>query len=167
MNYMTQFKVKAHDFTIVSTEKGVRYFNNDAIDEVYGRMQLTEDEVTLGETARRHNERYIEDITRYFNGEKKAFDWSFDLSGTEFQQDIWRALQTIDFGKTTTYGHVATQIGRPKAVRAAGGAIGKNPVLIVIPCHRVIGKNGQLTGFSSGIPLKKELLEIEGIAYKE
>lgn len=166
MNYITQFKVKDHDFTIVSTEKGVRYFNNDTIDEVYSRLNLTADEVATGEVASAHNNKYIEDITHYFNGEKTTFDWSFDWSGTEFQQEIWNALLTIDFGQTTTYGDVAAHIGRPKAVRAAGGAIGKNPVLIAVPCHRVIGKNGQLTGFSSGIPLKKELLDIEGIAYK-
>jgi methylated-DNA-[protein]-cysteine S-methyltransferase len=92
-----------------------------------------------------------------------AFKVALDPQGTSFQRAVWQALLTIPFGSTTTYGAIAAQAGSPAAVRAAGAAIGRNPVGIVIPCHRVIGRDGSLTGYAGGLDRKRHLLEIEGV----
>jgi len=97
----------------------------------------------------------------YFAGNLKEFSIKLDLRGTEFQQKVWKALLTIPFGKTRSYGQIAQQIGIPKAVRAVGSANGKNPISIVVPCHRVIGSTGKLTGFAGGLAAKKYLLALE------
>lgn len=95
------------------------------------------------------------------NGKRQKFDIPFSLQGTDFQLKVWNALQKIPFGETTTYKDIAIAIGSEKSCRAAGGAIHNNPIPIIIPCHRVIGSNGSLTGFRGGIPLKQNLLKIE------
>lgn len=101
-------------------------------------------------------------LEEYFAGIRKDFDIPLDLSsGTDFQQTVWNALREISFGKTTSYGALANHINNPKAVRAVGTANGKNPILIMVPCHRVIGADGSLTGFSAGMDMKKQLLELE------
>jgi len=100
-------------------------------------------------------------FTEYFKGERKEFTFDISPEGTEFQKEVWRELLKIPYGQTTSYGEIARNIGNEKASRAVGMAVGKNPIIIAIPCHRVIGKNGKLTGFSAGIDLKKELLRIE------
>ncbi|MGE7772924.1 methylated-DNA--[protein]-cysteine S-methyltransferase [Viridibacillus arvi] len=107
---------------------------------------------------------YKKELIDYLKGEKKEFVMSLDTGGTEFQQSVWKALQGIPYGETTTYSAIANQINNPKAVRAVGTAIGANPILIIVPCHRVIGKDGQLTGFRSGIPMKKALLALEKLS---
>ncbi len=102
------------------------------------------------------------EIEEYLNGRRKSFDISFDFEiGTVFQKSVWRTLCTIPYGQTISYSDIACMIDAPKAVRAVGAAIGKNPIFIVVPCHRVIGKNGSLTGFAYGVDLKKKLLDIE------
>lgn len=100
-------------------------------------------------------------IDEYFSGSRKVFDLPLDLRGTPFQKEVWRALLGIPFGARTSYGAIAAEIGRPTAVRAVGGAIGRNPLLLVVPCHRVVGKNGALTGFSAGMAHKQWLLSHE------
>ncbi len=100
-------------------------------------------------------------LADYFAGRRKAFDLPLDMKGTPFQQDVWAALRTIPFGQTRSYGEIARQIGRPKAVRAVGAANGRNPVSIVTPCHRVIGSGGALTGFAGGLAVKERLLALE------
>lgn len=101
-------------------------------------------------------------LQEYFNGERTVFDIPVDINdGTAFQQSVWKGLMDIPFGKTTTYGALANALDNPKAVRAVGTANGKNPILIVIPCHRVIGSDGSLTGFSAGLDMKKDLLSLE------
>ncbi len=100
-------------------------------------------------------------LAEYFAGERKDFDLPLQLSGTEFQVQVLEELQRIPYGETTSYGDVATRIGRPKAVRAVGAANGRNPLPIVIPCHRVIGSSGDLTGFGGGLDLKAALLRLE------
>lgn len=102
-------------------------------------------------------------LNDYFAGRLTHFDLPLDLSsGTEFQQQVWRALLTIPFGSTCSYGALSATIGKPGAVRAVGGAIGRNPLGIVIPCHRVIGANGALTGYTGGLQHKVTLLQLEG-----
>jgi methylated-DNA-[protein]-cysteine S-methyltransferase len=103
----------------------------------------------------------IRQLHAYFCGELKDFDLSLSLEGTEFQLRVWRSLRTIPYGETISYGQLAQRISKPKAVRAVGLANGCNPIPIIIPCHRVIGSDGSLTGFGGGLPNKKKLLALE------
>ncbi len=100
-------------------------------------------------------------LTEYFSGERKDFDLSLSLHGTEFQLRVLEELKTIPYGETTSYGDIAKRIGRPKAVRAVGAANGRNPIPIIVPCHRVIGSSGHLTGFGGGLDTKTALLRLE------
>lgn len=102
-----------------------------------------------------------EQLTEYFAGERHGFELPLELSGTPFQRDVLAALQRIPYGETKSYSDIATAIGRPKAVRAVGAANARNPLPIVIPCHRVIGKGGSLTGFGGGLDVKERLLDLE------
>ncbi|MDQ0395712.1 methylated-DNA--[protein]-cysteine S-methyltransferase [Labrys monachus] len=97
----------------------------------------------------------------YFAGALRIFTVPLDFRGTAFQQSVWKALLTIPFGETRSYGDIARQIGRPAAVRAVGAANGRNPISIITPCHRVIGANGALTGFAGGLAAKRRLLDME------
>jgi len=101
-------------------------------------------------------------LAEYFDGTRRSFDLPLEPGGTEFQRSVWRLLLGIPFGKTTTYGKLAGKLGNPKANRAVGAANGRNPLPIVVPCHRVIGSDGKLTGFAGGLPVKQWLLEHEG-----
>ena len=100
-------------------------------------------------------------LEEYFAGDRKDFDLPLHLSGTEFQVQVLEELQRIPYGETTSYGDIAQRIGRPKAMRAVGAANGRNPIPIVIPCHRVIGSSGDLTGFGGGLDTKEALLRLE------
>lgn len=100
-------------------------------------------------------------LNEYFAGRRKEFDLPLKLNGTEFQVSVLEALQDIPYGQTTSYGEIAKRIGRPKAVRAVGAANGRNPIPIVVPCHRVIGSTGDLTGFGGGLDTKEALLRLE------
>jgi methylated-DNA-[protein]-cysteine S-methyltransferase len=100
-------------------------------------------------------------LEEYFAGDRKDFDLPLRIKGTEFQVSVLRALQEIPYGKTVSYGEIAKRIGRPKAVRAVGAANGRNPIPIVVPCHRVIGSSGDLTGFGGGLDTKEALLRLE------
>jgi methylated-DNA-[protein]-cysteine S-methyltransferase len=102
-----------------------------------------------------------EQLDEYFAGERRAFDLPLDLHGTSFQLDVWRALAEIPYGETRTYAAQAASIGRPAAVRAVGAANGRNPISIVLPCHRVVGSDGSLTGFAGGLEAKASLLSLE------
>ncbi len=99
----------------------------------------------------------------YFQGRLKRFDLRLAPRGTAFQQEVWQALQAIPYGKTTSYSELAERIGNPKAVRAVGTANGANPISIIIPCHRVIGRDGSLTGYAGGLSRKALLLKLEGV----
>lgn len=101
------------------------------------------------------------ELEEYLTGKRKTFTFPLALRGTAFQLAVWNVLREIPFGKTVSYIQIAKSIGKPKAVRAVGQAIGRNPCLIAVPCHRVVGKNGALTGFSAGLPWKRYLLELE------
>ncbi|MDH6305727.1 methylated-DNA-[protein]-cysteine S-methyltransferase [Parabacteroides sp. PF5-5] len=102
-----------------------------------------------------------EQLTEYLDGKRKEFDLSLRPEGTDFERSCWDALLSIPYGETRTYGQQATMLGNPNASRAVGRANGRNPISIFIPCHRVIGSNGSLTGFAGGLDMKKELLSIE------
>jgi len=102
------------------------------------------------------------ELHAYFAGNLRVFSVPLDMQGTEFQLSVWNHLLKIPYGETRSYAQVAEAVGRPKAVRAVGAANGSNPVAIIVPCHRVIGSSGKLTGYGGGLPLKKRLLELEG-----
>ena len=100
-------------------------------------------------------------LDEYFRGARTRFDLPLDPRGTPFQMSVWRALRDIPFGETTTYGSVARQLGAPAATRAVGAAVGRNPISIVVPCHRVLGSDGSLTGYAGGLDRKRALLALE------
>ena len=106
-------------------------------------------------------------LDEYFAGKRTAFDLPLALRGTPFQMEVWRALLRIPFGATASYGAIAAAIGRPGASRAVGGANHRNPIPIIVPCHRVIGSDGSLTGYGGGEPTKRRLLALEGISTPE
>jgi len=142
--------------TLVATDDGLAaiLWENDRPSRVRLNIEAEDDRhPVLVETARQLGE--------YFAGERNTFALPLDLAGTAFQRKVWDALLTIPFGETRSYGQIAEQIGRPSAVRAVGAANGRNPVSIVVPCHRVIGSNGWLTGFAGGLDVKSRLLRLE------
>jgi methylated-DNA-[protein]-cysteine S-methyltransferase len=143
--------------TLVASAKGLRrvYFEEltDADVEDLEALVYDASYPTLESTARQ--------IEEYFSGKRRSFDIPLDLVGTDFQIETWHALAKIEYGKTASYGQQAILVGRPRAVRAVGGANRCNPVPIVLPCHRIIGANGKLTGFAGGLETKRWLLEHE------
>jgi len=129
---------------------------------------------TLARLARRHratsacgNLPVIDEAARqldqYFAGRRHTFDLPLLMSGTEFQQTVWHRLTTIPYGVTTTYAAIAAGIGRPESVRAVAGAIGANPLSVLVPCHRVVGSDGTLTGYAGGLDAKRYLLSLENV----
>lgn len=140
--------------TLVADEQGLRHIE----------FESARHPILIDETWRR-DASFFEDIKRqlraYFNGHIRCFDLPLAPSGTPFQQRVWRALQTIPYGTTVSYRWVAEKIGNPNAVRAVGGANARNPIPIIVPCHRVIGSNGTLTGFGGGLMVKQCLLDLE------
>ncbi|CCQ10140.1 Methylated-DNA--protein-cysteine methyltransferase [Pseudoalteromonas luteoviolacea B = ATCC 29581] len=108
----------------------------------------------------------IEQLTAYFKGDLTVFDVKLDVKGTPFQKAVWEVLKQVPFGESRTYGWIANQLDNPKAVRAVGAANGKNPISFIVPCHRIIGQNGTLTGYAGGIEAKAWLLSHERIAFK-
>ena len=143
--------------TVVGSDLGIRYvmFNNDAHPKPLERLHISDTEIHDSVNDA------ITQLQEYCDGSRRDFDLPLDLQGTEFQVAAWRALADIPYGRTASYGQQAASIGRPKAVRAIGGANGRNPVAIVLPCHRIVGADGSLTGFGGGIEVKKWLLDHE------
>lgn len=147
--------------TLVASDTGliaVLWENDDARRVGFSDLVQDDNQEILVETERQLNE--------YFAGKRDAFSIPLDMRGTAFQKDVWRALLTIPFGKTQSYGEIARQVGRPLASRAVGAANGRNPIPIVVPCHRVIGSTGKLTGFGGGLGTKAHLLSLETANYK-
>ncbi|MFF5996179.1 methylated-DNA--[protein]-cysteine S-methyltransferase [Lysinibacillus sp. KU-BSD001] len=164
MIYWTVFQHADWQFIVAATEKGLCFTGSENRDE----QELLEwaKKRRKGEQLARNDEKlepYLQQFKEYLTGERKDFDFSLDVKGTAFQQQVWQALQAIPFGAVQCYSDIATAIDNPKAVRAVGTAIGANPVMIAIPCHRVIGKNRTLTGFRAGLDMKKKLLMVEGV----
>lgn len=122
--------------------------------------------VRLGELEERETHSVLikaeRQIAEYFAGQRRSFSVPIDIQGTSFQKQVWKALLAIPFGETRTYGDLAKQLGSPQAARAVGAATGKNPISIIVPCHRVVGSSGKPTGFAGGLDAKTGLLELEG-----
>lgn len=150
---------------LVVSEKGICYigFENKGLDKIIVRLKKFQPNFRIIENEEKIA-KYRNQLKEYLQGKRGEFDISFDIGGTDFQESVWEALRKIPYGKTCTYGEIAAKIGRPKAVRAVGSAIGANPVSIIIPCHRVISKSGGLAGFGGGLQVKQQLLKIEGVA---
>ncbi len=130
--------------------------NGEAITEIC----LTDSTLSQEEPSKLQKKACCE-LKEYFEGGLKNFTLPLAPEGTDFQKKVWRALCTIPYGETRSYGDIAKLIGNPRASRAVGGANNKNPIMIVIPCHRVIGSDGSLVGYAGGIDIKKRLLEME------
>ena len=143
--------------TVVGSDLGIRFvmFDNDAHPKPLEKLRISDTEIHDSVNSA------ITQLKEYFDGSRRDFELSLDLQGTEFQVAAWNALAEIPYGRTASYGQQAASIGRPKAVRAIGGANGRNPVAIVLPCHRIVGADGSLTGFGGGIAVKKWLLDHE------
>lgn len=116
------------------------------------------------QAAAQHLMKAATQLDEYFDGRRTEFDVALDMTGTEFQRGVWTALTEIPFGKSVSYAQHAQGLGNPKALRAVGSAIGKNPVSIIVPCHRVIGTSGAVTGYAGGVERKRFLLALENIA---
>lgn len=108
----------------------------------------------------------IQQLEEYFERKRETFDMPIGLAGTDFQRKVWMEVANIPFGQTTTYLKMSQKLGNPAAIRAVGAAIGANPILVVLPCHRVLGSDGNLTGYAGGLNRKKTLLEMEGHAFQ-
>ena len=155
MMWFDVFETPIGPLTVAVEDAGVRHilFPKNKYD-VPGRADWKRDAGALREAR--------EQLLAYFHGERTRFDLPLRPVGTPFQVQVWNALAQIPFGATWTYAQLAARIGLPKAMRAVGAANGRNPLPIVLPCHRVIGSDGSLTGFGGGLPLKRFLLEHEG-----
>lgn len=139
---------------IAATSKGLCYVNfQNGLNKRIPDHEWVRNETRLSEVK--------EQISAYFAGTLKTFILPLDLKGTEFQRNVWSALQKIPYGTTMTYGELAQQIGKPKAARAVGNANNANPIPIIIPCHRVIGSRGELIGYAGGVEIKSALLKFE------
>lgn len=142
--------------TLIATEKGLAAILWE--DDKPNRVK-----VAIGEASNSHPD-LVEcenQLKEYFAGKRKEFSLRLDPIGTDFQKSVWKQLSKIPFGETRSYGELAKKLGNPKAGRAVGAANGKNPLSIVVPCHRVIGSNGKLTGFAGGLDNKEKLLKLE------
>jgi methylated-DNA-[protein]-cysteine S-methyltransferase len=130
-----------------------------------GAAALTKLEFALERSPNGGETAFLREAARqldgYFRGERTAFDLALDPEGTAFEKEVWRALAGIPYGATSTYGAIAHRLGKPNASRAVGAANGRNPIAIVIPCHRVIGADGSLTGYGGGLERKRFLLDLE------
>lgn len=157
MMWFDEFDTPIGRLTMASDDQGLRHvlFEENKYDAP-GRDEWKRDPSALRDAR--------EQVLEYFAGTRKRFDLVLAPEGTPFQAKVWTTLAEIGFGETWSYARLAARVGSPKAVRAVGGANGRNPLPLVLPCHRVIGSNGSLTGFGGGLPLKRFLLEHEGAA---
>ena len=160
--YWSLLKFKDWNIHLASSAKGLVFVGsqNGPLEELFvwakrrfPGSSLVEDDKKL--------EPYVDEITQYLEGKRRAFTVPVDYVGTQFQLAVWNALIEIPYGQTKCYSDIAKYINQPAAVRAVGSAIGANPVLITVPCHRVVGKNGSLTGYRGGLEMKTLLLDLE------
>lgn len=147
------------EMRLVASPKGLRgaWFTDQELLPPADGWTRTESDPIL-EQARR-------ELDEWFAGSRRTFDVALDPVGTTFQHKVWHALCALDFGALTSYGELARTVDRPKGAQAVGGAVGRNPIIIIIPCHRVIGADTSLTGFGGGLPRKQALLAHEGNRY--
>ncbi len=163
MNYFfTTFKYPLGELILVSDERGENIVRLELDKNKEFDFFRKNNRVVEGENAVLNNCK--SQLSEYFKLKRREFQIRVRPDGTEFQKRVWGELMKIPYGETISYGAQAQRISHPKAFRAVGGANGKNPIPILIPCHRVVGANGKLTGFSSGLNFKRYLLELEGVS---
>ncbi len=138
---------------ITATDKGIV--------SVYFAKENIRHQAQTAVTANKHTDQCKQQLHEYLNNQRQTFELTLNPTGTDFQQQVWQALLTIPYGQVASYADIAQQINNPKAVRAVGAANGKNPISIIVPCHRVIGANGTLTGYAGGLERKQWLLQHE------
>ncbi|OGT08616.1 MAG: hypothetical protein A2X78_03875 [Gammaproteobacteria bacterium GWE2_37_16] len=155
-NIFKTIKTPAGELTIIANNKNLlaTLWEN----EILGRVNIQTAKMDKNHPVLQEAEKQLNE---YFLGKRQIFNLPLEVHGTSFQEKVWLGLQTIPYGKTMSYAELAGQIGSPKACRAVGGANRVNPISIIIPCHRVIGSNGELTGFAGGLQLKAFLLDLE------
>ncbi|MFS7389364.1 methylated-DNA--[protein]-cysteine S-methyltransferase [Carnobacterium maltaromaticum] len=160
--YWSQLNFLEWQLIVAKTEKGLCFIgsNQGTAKELekwmrkrYFDFKLIQDDDKLAAS--------IEALINYLKGKQRDFKIELDIIGTDFQKDVWESLKAIPYGETRNYSMIADSIKRPKAVRAVGTAIGANPLLIVVPCHRVLGKNKRLTGYRGGLAMKERLIALE------
>jgi methylated-DNA-[protein]-cysteine S-methyltransferase len=147
VNVLDDLKIR-----LVASKSGLRALQFHSFDPPEGERNDTNTWMNLA----------AQELRAYFAGSLRQFHVPLDMQGTSFQLSVWHHLLKIPYGETRSYAQVADAVGRSKAVRAVGAANGSNPVAIIVPCHRVIGSSGKLTGYGGGLPMKKRLLELEG-----
>lgn len=161
--YWANVKNKKNEYIIMATHKGICWVGKKKNFEK-GKLWVQK-RIGNADFIYSLNNKVLEkaayELSNYFSGKKVIFSGPFDIYGTKFQKDVWSEMLKIPYSHTKTYGEIARLVGKPKAVRAVGGACGANPIMILIPCHRVVGSLGKLTGYAGGIELKKELLSLE------
>ncbi|MFD2618511.1 methylated-DNA--[protein]-cysteine S-methyltransferase [Terrilactibacillus laevilacticus] len=162
--FVEEMETPVGPLTLVSLENGLCKIDFGKLDVTLPRIQgwLTKNriqgEIKLDQEV---HEEIIHQLQDYFNGKRQSFNFPVVYIGTPFQIKVWKSLQSIPFGKTKSYKEIASIIGNPKAVRAIGSANNKNPIPIIVPCHRVIGTNGLLVGYAGGLDKKEFLLKLE------
>lgn len=163
--YMRSVSSPIGDCTVLATEQGVCWVSTPGADRTNGlvrvKRQLHLEHISDSNDIPASLQRAIDELSRYFAGERITFSCPLDMHGTPFQIVVWRALLDIPYGETRSYGELASVLGRPTASRAVGAANGANPIAIIVPCHRVIGSNGLLTGYGGGLAAKEWLLKLE------
>lgn len=162
MIYWTLFTDKKWSFYLAATERGLCYVGSQQ--KPFNEMKdWTARRFPASELIKNDEQmqRYAKEMEEYMRGERQTFSLPLDFRGTPFQLAVWTALCEIPYGQTWSYSEIAEHIHNPASVRAVGAAIGANPILITVPCHRVIGKNGTLTGYRGGLEMKKQLLQLE------
>ncbi|MBC7393384.1 MAG: methylated-DNA--[protein]-cysteine S-methyltransferase [Variovorax sp.] len=155
--YTTHIDSRLGGVTLAATDEGLAgaWFDHQKHSPDTAGWQSNDAHPVLREAAAQ--------LRDYFDGKRQRFDLPLDLShGTAFQQSVWQALLAIPSGATTSYGALSAGVGKPAAVRAVGAAVGRNPISVIVPCHRVVGKDGSLTGYAGGLERKTALLELEG-----
>ncbi|AEH48097.1 methylated-DNA--[protein]-cysteine S-methyltransferase [Parageobacillus thermoglucosidasius] len=160
--YWTLFVYNQWQMYIAATSKGLCYIGspNKPFEELANWVTKRFPNSVLAQDDEKLRP-YTDELEEYFRGKRKNFLQPLDLYGTPFQLSVWNALRKIPYGHTQSYSEIADYIQKPASVRAVGAAIGANPILIVVPCHRAIGKNGKLTGYRGGLEIKKQLLQLE------
>ncbi len=151
--------------TIVATERGLCHLRFGRLESCIASLLASfKMERRLGDVIRSPEKLFSirQQLEQYFARKRFSFDVPLDVTGTAFQRKVWNAVSKIDYGKTRSYKEIAIEIGAPKAVRAVGGANNRNPIPIIIPCHRVIGSNGNMVGYGGGLERKEMLLRLEG-----
>ena len=156
--FLTRYSSPLGTYILISSQTGVCYLSPADEEDYFARWQRSG--ARFHEDSE-HNRATVAELDAYFAGHLRRFTVPIDLRGTDFQRQIWEILCGIPYGETRSYGQIACAAGRSKGPRAAGQAIGRNPISIIVPCHRVIGSNGGLTGYGGGLPRKRALLELE------